>query len=140
VATAAVNKFFSTTLDLINGACAPGLNPIKMLLTNAQPLPTNSRANQLTDIAAGNGYPAGGLVVPISSASQVAGLATLFPSNFQFVAVGGNIGPFRYLVLYDSVSGALIFWWDYGSALLLQSAEALNVVFDNVNGVLQLGP
>ena len=53
-------------------------------------------------------------------------------------AAGGSIGPVRYAVLYNATSGGLIGFWDYGSAITLNTGETLTVDFDDAAGVLTL--
>jgi hypothetical protein len=57
-----------------------------------------------------------------------------------FLAAGGNIGPFRYAVLYNStpVAGNLIAWWDYGASITLLSGDTFIVDFDAGTGVLTI--
>ena len=62
-------------------------------------------------------------------------------ADFTWTASGGSIGPFRYAVLYNdtptSPADPLIGWWDYGSALTLNTGQALTVTISG-SGVLTL--
>jgi hypothetical protein len=57
-------------------------------------------------------------------------------TNVVWTASVGNIGPFQYIVLYNTTSTTplkpLIGWWDYGSALTLNGAngDSLTVKFN----------
>jgi hypothetical protein len=72
--------------------------------------------------------------------SQSSGTAKLTGNNVVFTASGGTIGPFRYVVLYNSTpaNGNLIGWWDYGSGLTLNAGDTFTVQFDAVNGILTI--
>lgn len=140
MATAAYNKFNQFAADVANGVHNLGSNVLKVMLSNTAPVATNTVKANITEIAAGNGYVAGGTVLLIASSVQVGGVYTLLAGgNVVFTAVGGNIGPFRYCVLYNSsvVNGPLIAWFDYGSSLTLAAGQIFTDV-PNALGVLQL--
>lgn len=131
------NNFFA---DLNNGLNDPGLHAMRLGLTNVLPLVTQSRYNQITEIVAGAGYVAGGYLLVVASSVQVAGLYTLILQNFQIIAGPGSMSPWRWAVIYDSNTGSLMGFADYGSTIALNAAELVNVQFDQVNGILQGGP
>lgn len=101
---------------------------LKILLTNTAPTSGNAVKADLTEISAGSGYSAGGATLPSPTWAQTAGVAKLGSSgDVSFVASGGTIGPFRYIVLYNdtptSPADPLIGWWDRGASLTLQDGE-----------------
>ena len=56
-----------------------------------------------------------------------------------FTAAGGTIGPFRYVVIYNSsASNKVVGSYDYGSSITLNDTETFTVDFDGTNGVLTL--
>lgn len=118
-----------------------GADTLKVMLTNTAPIAANTVKTNLTDIAAGFGYSAGGSTATVSASSQTTGTYKLVVGDITFTATGGSIGPFRYAVLYNdtptSPADPLIAWWDYGSNLTLADGESLVVDFDATNGVLQ---
>jgi len=136
----ASNKFNDFTLQLCKAVHdLDGTHTLKVLLCNTAPVSTNSLLADLTEIAAGNGYTAGGTATtPTLSSSS--GTAKLVCSDVTFTASGGSIGPFQYAVLYNAtaVSGNLIGFWNYGSAVTLADGESFVVDFDDTNGVFQL--
>jgi hypothetical protein len=131
---AAFNKFNNFVHYLMQGKMnfSSGADVLKDLLSNTAPVATNSVKADLTEIAAGNGYSAGGTTIGSSATANSSGTETLSGSNVVFTASGGSIGPFRYVVAYDDTpSGTptdpLIGWWDYGSAITLASGETFTV-------------
>jgi hypothetical protein len=63
----------------------------------------------------------------------------LICADTVFTASGGAIGPFRYVILYNSTAtNLLIGSYDYGSNVTLNNTETFTVDFDNVVGVLTL--
>ena len=76
---------------------------IKFYLTNAAPVATNTVKANIAEIAAGNGYTAGGYVMTVTASSQT----------------GGPLPTFRYAVAYNdtATNHELVGYWDYGSAI-----------------------
>ena len=137
---AVFNKFSSFVEALAEGAHNLGSNVLKIMLTDSAPLATNTVKANLTDISAGNGYPAGGTAVTITASSQTYGLYKLVGNDVVFTASGGSIGPFRYAALYNdtATNDELIGWWDYGASITLLAGETLTVDLDAVNGILTI--
>lgn len=110
-------------------------------MSNVAPVATNSVKADLTEIAAGNGYTAGGTAVTITASSQTSGTYKLVGNDVVFTAAGGTIGPFRYTVFYNdtptSPADPLIGWWDYGSSITLQVSETFTVDYSPTTGILQ---
>ena len=105
------------------------------MLTNTAPVPTNTKYADIAgnELASGNGYNTGGTAVPGVGLTNNAGTETLSAQAVTFTAANGAMGPFRYVVYYDSTSGYLIGWYDYGSSVTLQGAasETFNVAPQN---------
>lgn len=111
---------------------------LRIMLSNTAPAATNAVKADITEIAAGNGYAAGGPQATVSSSAQTSGTYKLVLADTVITASGGSIGPVRYAVLYNATSGGLIGFWDYGSAITLNTGETLTVDFDDAAGVLTL--
>ncbi|NYD91381.1 hypothetical protein [Sphingomonas melonis] len=111
---------------------------LRVMLSNTAPAATNAVKADITEIAAGNGYVAGGPQATVSSSAQTSGTYKLVLADTVITASGGSIGPVRYAVLYNATSGGLIGFWDYGSAITLNTGETLTVDFDDAAGVLTL--
>jgi hypothetical protein len=111
---------------------------VKVMFTNSAPVATNTTTADLTDISAGNGYSAGGAAVTGQSFTQTSGTAKFLATGPTFTATG-DIGPFRYIVVYNSTaSNALIGWWDRGASLTLKNGETYTPTIDGTNGILTL--
>lgn len=138
---AVFNKFNSFVLDLATKVHNLNSDALKIMLTNTAPAATNTLKANITDIAAGNGYTAGGGAAAFVSGIDTAGVYKLILSPVTFTAAGGSIGPFEWAVLYNATpaGGNLIGWWDYGTAITLTSGNTFTVNLDQTNGVFTLG-
>lgn len=135
MATSAYFKFQDFTEQLIRGVHDFDAHTFRVALTNTAPVNTNTQLSQITQIAAGNGYTTGGNTTTIT-VSESAGTTTISGTEVVFTATGA-MGPFRYAVLYNdtatSPAGALIAWFDYGSAVTLQNGDTFTVRFNNAS-------
>lgn len=131
---AVFNKFEVFTEDLAEKVhnFDAAADVLKVMLSNVAPLATNTVKANLTEIAAGNGYTAGGTDVQ-NATSRTGGTTSVTGVDVVWTASGGSIGPFRYVALYNDTPAApldpLIGWWDYGSALTLAAGESFTVDF-----------
>jgi hypothetical protein len=137
---AAFNKFNSFVEALGRKVHNLNADVLKVMLTNVAPVAANAVKADLTDIAAGNGYTAGGAQATANAYSQTAGTAKLTATDVVFTAAGGSFATFRYAVLYNdtATNKELIGWWDYGSAVTLTDGNTFTVDFDATTGVLTL--
>lgn len=135
---AAFNKFNCFSGDLAQKLHNLNSDTLKIMLTNTLPLATNTVKGNITEIAASNGYTAGGLAAAFVSGADTAGVYKLVLSSVSFVAAGGSIGPFEWAVLYNSTAAGLnlIGWWDYGTSITLTNGNTFTVNLDPANGVL----
>lgn len=104
---------------------------LKVYLTNNAPSASGDAVlADLAEIAAGNGYTAGGVDIQ-NTWSEASGTATLVGTDVTWTASGGAIAQFRYVVLYNDTAANdnLICWWDYGSAVDLAAGESFTVNF-----------
>lgn len=118
-----------------------GADTLKILLSNTAPdAAADAIKADVTEIAAGAGYVAGGIALTVTTSAQTGGVYKLIANNLTFTASGGPMGPFRYAILYNDTTADhdLIGWWDIGSPVTLADAESQPVTFDGTNGVLQL--
>lgn len=131
---ATFNKFNQFAEDLANAVHdlrAAG-HTLRVALTNTAPVATNTVFANITEIAAGNGYAAGGEDIQ-NDYTETAGTGTLTGVDVTWTAAGGAIGPFQYVVLYNDTPVApadpLIGWWDNGSPITLADGESFTVDF-----------
>ena len=80
--------------------------------------------------------------VTTSSSTQTGGTYKLVLADITLSASGGDVGPFRYVYLFDDTvttpADPLIGYYDYGSSLTLNDGDSLTVDFSAANGVLQI--
>ena len=100
-------------------------NTLKVALTNTAPLSTAAVLADITQIAAGNGYVAGGVTATVVSSSQTGGVYTLILSGVSWTASGGDIAANRYAVLYNdtAVSKNLIAVADFGVSAVIANGN-----------------
>lgn len=134
---ATFNKFQDFSEQLTRGIHDFDAHTFKVALTNTLPVNTQVSLDTVTNHpapAAANGYTAGGTATTISI-SETTGTTTVSGTQVVFTAAGGNLGPFRYAILYNdsatSPADALIGWWDYASSITLADTETFTVKFSN---------
>lgn len=139
---ATYNKFQSFVEAVAEKQHNLATDTLKVYLSNTAPnAATMTVKADLAEISAGNGYTAGGNTATQTSSAQTGGLYKLVLGDpATWTATGGTIGPFRYAVLYnDTATGdPLIAWWDYGTAITLNSGDTFTVDFDPTTGVLTI--
>lgn len=143
---AAFNKFRQFVEDVAAGVhnLKTGTSQVlKVMLTNTLPVNTNAVKVDITEIAAGNGYTAGGATVGTITGAQALGVfKCVGGTDPVWTAAAGTIGPFRYAVLYNDTPATpakpLIGWWDYGSAITLNDTEPFTVDLDQTNGMFTI--
>lgn len=130
---ATYNKFNVFTTDLSTKKHDLNADQLNVMLTLTAPVATNSVLADLTEIAAGNGYTAGGADTT-NTGSGASGTYTVSGTAVTWTATGGAIANFRYVVLYNVTQTSplkpLVGWWDYGSTLTLNSGDSLTVKFN----------
>ncbi len=141
---AGFNKFYCFVQDVANALhdMKTGTTHIyKVYLTNVAPVVTNTVYNTPADLAAGNGYAAGGNSIGTITGAQTTGTFKFVgATDPSWTAAGGSIGPFQYAVLYNSTSSTkpLIGWWDYGTAITLTNGNSFTIDLDQTNGILTI--
>lgn len=132
------NKFNSFVLDAATKVHNLNSDTLKVMLSDVAPVATNTVKANITEIAAGNGYSAGGNAAAFVSGADTSGTYKLVIGQPVFTASGGSIAQFRYAVLYNSTaaSGNLIGWMDYGAEVNVTNGNSFTVAFDQTNGVL----
>jgi len=74
----------------------------------------------------------------LASSAQTGGTYTIDFNDLTLTASGGNVGPFRYVYIYDdtptSPADPVVCYFDYGSSITLASGETLLIQF-NASGL-----
>lgn len=114
----------------------------KCALTNTAPVPASQTVWNTTIApapAAANGYTAGGNTITTTSATTTTGTFKLVLVDTVFTATAGGIGPFRYVILYNSsATNKLVGYYDNTSSVTLATTETFTTDFDGALGVLTL--
>lgn len=137
---ATYNKFQCFVEDLLNGKHSlfeSGSDALFIYLSNATPSASADFVMaDCAEIAAGNGYSAGGEDTNQES-SRSGGTVTVKGTKVVWTASSGTIGPFQYVILYNQTlsEGALIAWWDYLTPLTLQDGETFTVKFNSADPI-----
>lgn len=137
----AFNKYNSFADEISKGGHNLQTAVFKAALTNTAPTATDTTwsTGVYPAPAAANGYTAGGNSLTTSSATTTTGTFKLVLADSVFTAAGGQMGPFRYVILYNSsATNKLVGWYDYLSSITLNDTETFTVDFDAANGVLTI--
>jgi hypothetical protein len=139
---ATYNKFNQFVEDLAKKVHNLDTDTLKIMLTNTIPSATNAVKADITEIAAGNGYTAGGATAVFSSGAQASGTFKLILADVTFTGSGGSFGPFQSAVLYNdtptSPAKPLIAWWNYGTSITVTNGNSFSVDLDQAGGVFTL--
>jgi hypothetical protein len=138
---ATFNKFNAFVESMAEAKHNLQTDTLKVMLTSVAPTSANSVKADLTEIAAGNGYAAGGNSSTVTSSAQTGGVYKLVLADpATWTASGGAIADFRYAVLYNDTAASddLIGYWDYGSTITLTDGDSFTVDFDPSSGVLTI--
>lgn len=118
-------------LDLGTGKHNFSTDVLKVYLTNAAPVATNTVYGTPADLATGGGYTAGGITIGTNTWAQSAGLASLVSGVSPVFTATTGFGPLRYAVLYNFTATAknLIGYWDNGASVTITSTKEFDVNF-----------
>lgn len=125
------------TEDLYRAKHNFGTHTFKVALTLSQPSVTNTSFTDLAEIAAGNGYTAGGNPT-VLTISRTGSVTRVFATDVTFTATG-NMAPFRFATVYNdtTVGKPLVCMYDYGVTINLQSTDGHVIDFDASLGWLE---
>ena len=134
--TSPFNKINSFVADVANKVHNLASDHLVVALTDVAPVAGNTVLANITEISYTN---LSSRNITTTSSTQSAGLYKLILANLLLTA-SGVVGPFRYIVIYNSTAASkqLIGWYDYGSELNMGNLDTLTINFDQTNGLLQL--
>ena len=104
-------------------------------LTNTVPSGTTFTAGT-TDLATAGGYTQGGANVTTTSSSEVAGTYKLILAAPAVWTASTTGFTFRYVILVDKTTNTNVGYWDNGTSIVMNGANADTFTFtpDAVNG------
>lgn len=141
---AAGTIFHEAIFNIGNGAIDLDSHSFKAALTNVAPSQSaDDELADITQIANGNGYTTGGVAltsVSWAETSAGSGIWQWTVDDFSWSANGGDIAPFRYIVIYDDTSAndKLLCYADIGIQITLINGNVLSVDV-GVNGIFRIG-
>lgn len=121
-----------------NGVHNMGSDSFNLMFSNVAPdKAVDTVVADITEIAAGGGYPSGGLVFPVYDWSQVAGLATWKTTSVTFTP-SGDVDPFQYIVAYNAtaVGGPLVGYYDRGTPVTLTASGDPFVIYFTLDPIV----
>jgi len=80
--------------------------------------------------------------VTTTSSTQTSGTYKLVLTDITLTASGGDVGPFRYVYIYNDTvatpADPLIGYYDYGLSLTLNDGDSFTLDFSATDGVIQV--
>lgn len=112
---------------------------VKAMLINTAITATWAVKGDATEIAAGNGYTAGGNDIA-NDITQSTNVCNMTSTDVVYTGTGGSIGPWRSFLLYNDTQATpvkpLIGGWDYGSSVTTLTGETATLDFGAVTYAL----
>lgn len=118
---------------LAHGRMNLGANDLYILLATKEPSQATDvyREDLPDELPTGGGYVAGGLPVETTRSKQVGGIYQLDGTGPTFTAKGGQIGPFRFAVVYNQTGGGLVGFADYQEDVTLADGDSMRIELTN---------
>jgi hypothetical protein len=138
---ATYNKFQQFVEDMAHGVHNLSSNQLVVALTNTAPTAGMEVLSEITEISYTN---CSSRNITTTSSAQASGTYKLTLTDLTLTSSTGNVGPFRYAVIYNdtptSPANPLIAWCDYGSSITLDGTvgETLLLDFDGTDGLFSL--
>lgn len=124
----AFQKFNQFVEDVYHGNHNLYSDPIKFLISPeaSPPLITDVSVANITTASLAN--VSSDTILTVSS-EQVGGIYSLVLDDLTVAVSGGNMGPFRYVTLYNSVNDLLIGFSDYGTEITVVDGATFKIDF-----------
>jgi hypothetical protein len=131
------NAFNQFVADLANKVHDLAADALKFALTATSPVNTNAVLSDISEISYVN---CSSRLLTVVSSKQSNGLYRLVLAPISLTASGGTVGPFRYLVVYNSTptAGPLISWIDCGASVSIGNGQSFAISFDQTNGLIKV--
>lgn len=138
---ATYNKYQDYAEQLNKGVHDWSTHSFFATLSNTAPDAANDAVlGDAAEIAAGNGFVAGGMALDTVTLTETGGTAKVTIAD-EVLTASGAIGPFRYVIIYNgtptSPADPLVCNYDYGSSISLANGETFTIDFDATNGLWQ---
>lgn len=114
---------------------------LKVALTDTDPTAAATVYASLTSpLATTNLSGATPFNITTTSSSQTGGLYSLVLTDLTLTASGGDVGPFRYVVIYNdtATNDELIGYYDYGTSASITDGNTLTINFNESDTLLTL--
>lgn len=135
---ATYNKFNQFIEDLAHKVHDLSSDQLVVALANVAPDAADEVLADLTEISYTN---CSSRDITTSSSGQTSGTYKLVLTDLTLTASGGDVGPFRYVVVYNdtpsSPANPLIAWFDYGEEYTITNGNSFDINFDGTNGLFQ---
>lgn len=117
---------YKGTLTLLEGGNFNS-DAYKLALSNSQPTVATD-TTIVAELANGNGYLTGGAAITTASHALTGGVykVTFTVASPTWTATGA-MGPFRYVILYNSTQSQVVAYWDYGSSVNMVNTDTFTV-------------
>jgi hypothetical protein len=133
----AITKFYQFAEDLGKKVHNLSTDQLVVALTNTAPNLTDTVIGDITQIdytycSTRN--------ITTTSYEQTSGTAALVLADLVLTATGGDVGPFRYIVIYNdtSTSDSLIGWIDYGTAVTVTNGNTLTLDLTEAQTLIEI--
>jgi len=125
---AAYNKFHSFVEAMAEKKHKLDTDQLRVALTNTAPGAGNQVLADIAEIVYTN---LSSRALTTLSSAHTNGVYALEVQDLVLTAVGGNVGPFRYIVIYNDTAPAdeLICWYDRGESITMGQNETLTLDF-----------
>lgn len=125
---AAYQKFDSFVEALAEKVHNLGADQLRVALSNSAPTASNSLLAQISQISYAN---CSSRALTTASSAQTGGTYALVLNDLTLTASGGQVGPFRYVILYNDTAAndELVAWYDYGSSITLNDGDTFTIDF-----------
>jgi hypothetical protein len=137
---AAYQKFLNFPSDFLMGLHNFDVDDYNIMLTNTLPnAALDTVYDDIFEIPAVHGYPAGGLTIENLTLNLIGEETIVKGNSVIFIATGGTIGPFQHAVMFQAAGRqGLVAYWSYITSISLLEDETLTVNFSDTNGIFKI--